>query len=133
MTTQKYRTHQGRTLDMGALILQNEKTRAVGNMGVNARGDRLDADNRPIDSRPNQVTRQYRRQITNVTDSPVRTTAPTTPAAPVAENTVLRTAPPPVEIATQPEAAKSAPEPTSIPPGGLAAAIARARSTGTQS
>ena len=128
MTTQKYRTHQGRMLDMGALILKNEKIRAVGNMGVNARGDRVDADNRPIDSRPNQVTRQYRRQVTNVSDSPLRTSSAepkATQPMPVPES--LLTAPPPVDpIMETPAPAQTPPAPA----GGLAAAIARARQGG---
>lgn len=82
MTTSKYRTHQGRTLDIGALVLKNERVRAVGNMGVNARGDRIDADDRPIDTRNQQINRRYRRQTTNVVDevpqpqsSPIRNAA----------------------------------------------------------
>lgn len=39
MTT--YRTAQGKQLDFEALRLQNEEVRAVGNMNVNARGDKL--------------------------------------------------------------------------------------------
>lgn len=112
MTQQKYRTHQGRVLDIGALILKNENTRAVGNMGVNARGDRIDADNRPIDSRVQQVNRQYRRQVTNVIDEPVARRR----AAPVAE---------PAPAAAEPEP-QQAEAPADTPAGGLAAAIARA-------
>jgi hypothetical protein len=36
-----YRTMQGKEIDMGKLINQNEMTIAVGNMRVNARGDKL--------------------------------------------------------------------------------------------
>ena len=113
MTQQKYRTHQGRILDIGALILKNENTRAVGNMGVNARGDRIDADNRPIDSRVQQVNRQYRRQVTNVRDeSVVRKPAPVQATAPVA-----------TPAPTVPDVD---PADDTVPQGGLAAAIARA-------
>ena len=38
---QVYRTMQGKEIDMGKLINQNEMTIAVGNMRVNARGDKL--------------------------------------------------------------------------------------------
>ena len=62
MTTKQYRTAMGKTVDMGALSLQNEKTRAVGNMAVNARGDRLDGTNRIIDQKNKQVNRQYKKQ-----------------------------------------------------------------------
>ena len=38
---QVYRTAKGRELDMTKLISQNELTLAVGNMSVNARGDKI--------------------------------------------------------------------------------------------
>jgi hypothetical protein len=64
MTQKTYRTAQGKTVDMGRLVLQNEKTRAVGNMKVNARGDAVDDMNRPISSKTQQVNRQYNNQTT---------------------------------------------------------------------
>lgn len=65
MTQKVYKTAQGKTLDMGKLMLQNEKTRAVGNMKVNARGDEVDDMNNVIRSKPEQVNKQYNRQVTN--------------------------------------------------------------------
>jgi glycine cleavage system H lipoate-binding protein len=65
MTQKTYKTAQGKTLDMGKLLLQNEKTRAVGNMKVNARGDEVDDMNNVIRSKPEQVNKQYNRQVTN--------------------------------------------------------------------
>jgi len=65
MTQKTYKTAQGKTLDMGKLMLQNEKTRAVGNMKVNARGDEVDDMNNVIRSKPEQVNKQYNRQVTN--------------------------------------------------------------------
>ena len=47
---------------MGALRLQNEKVRAVGNMKVNARGDVIDDSNRVIATKPEQVNKQYKKQ-----------------------------------------------------------------------
>ena len=47
---------------MGALVLRNEHTRAVGNQKVNARGDVLDGTNRIIDKKTQQAQRQYKRQ-----------------------------------------------------------------------
>ena len=38
---QVYRTAKGREIDMTKLISQNELTLAVGNMSVNARGDKI--------------------------------------------------------------------------------------------
>jgi hypothetical protein len=79
MTKKVYRSAQGKTVDMGALLLQNEAVRAVGNMGVNARGDTIDSRNRVIDSKNKQVQRQNRRQTsvtrTQVPDNNVNTVA----------------------------------------------------------
>jgi hypothetical protein len=63
MTRKVYKSAMGKTVDMGALILQNEQVRAVGNMGVNAAGDLVDSTNRVIDTRNRQVQRQYKKQI----------------------------------------------------------------------
>jgi glycine cleavage system H lipoate-binding protein len=65
MTQKVYKTAQGKTVDMGSLMLQNEQVRAVGNMKVNARGDALDDKNQVISTKPEQVNKHYNRQITN--------------------------------------------------------------------
>jgi len=65
MTKQVYRTAQGQNIDMGALRLQNEHVRAVGNMKVNARGDLLDDAGRVIATKPEQVNTQYNKQVQN--------------------------------------------------------------------
>ena len=39
MTQRIYKTAQGKAVDLGAIMLKNENTLAVGNMSVNARGD----------------------------------------------------------------------------------------------
>lgn len=65
MTKSVYRTAQGKTIDMGKLLLQNETVKAVGNMGVNARGDLVDHQNQVIASKPQQVNRQYDRAVQN--------------------------------------------------------------------
>lgn len=82
MTQKTYRTAQGKIVDLGALQLKNENVRAVGNMNVNARGDLLDSNNRPIESRNNQVTRQYKKQVTNTNSDTVHSSraAATKPA-----------------------------------------------------
>ena len=72
MTKKVYRTAQGKTVDLGAIQLQNENVRAVGNMGVNARGDKVNAQNKAIDSRNQSVNRHYKKQTrTNVSDDVV--------------------------------------------------------------
>jgi hypothetical protein len=70
MTQKIYRTAKGRTVDFGSLRLQNEKVRAVGNMGVNSRGDRIDTNGNVIDSVNEQLQRRMQRQ-SNVSDGPV--------------------------------------------------------------
>jgi len=122
MTRRTYRTAQGKIVDLGALQLKNENIRAVGNMSVNSRGDLLDSHNRPIDSRNQQVAKQYRKQVTNVQDDAVisgkkqPSAMDDIVAAPVEkQKTQATTAQSPVT----PEAEDSS--------GGLAAAIARAR------
>ena len=118
MTKKVYKTARGKTIDMGALILQNEHVRAVGNMNVNARGDVLDSADRVIDTKNSQIRRQQERQTRASTAS--RTVHTSTRQAkestqktlPQVKETVLDT-PPPVEAATS----------------GLAAAMARSRKT----
>jgi hypothetical protein len=71
MMSKTYKTAQGKLIDMQALRLQNEQVRAVGNMGVNARGDRLDSQNRVIERKVDKSGKRYESQIGNVTDEPV--------------------------------------------------------------
>ena len=73
MVKRVYRSSQGKSVDLGALLLQNETVRAVGNMGVNARGDRINNQNGVVDSRVQQVTRQYNKQIGPQDDIPQAT------------------------------------------------------------
>lgn len=113
MTRKIYRTAQGKMVDLGKLQLQNENTRAVGNMGVNARGDKVDSLNRPIDRRPAQVQRQYNRQTTTAQSAPKKIVGSPAPAV----------VPPPPEDFQDDFVKEDAPAPVS----GLAAAIAKAR------
>lgn len=63
----------GRVVDLGALMLENENTRAVGNMNVNARGDILDGADRVVETRNKQVQKHYQRQVVTNTASVVPT------------------------------------------------------------
>jgi len=119
MTRKIYRTAQGKIVDLGALQLQNEHVRAVGNMNVNARGDMIDSQNKPIATRNKQVARQYQKQISNVQDTPVYASRRHVPA----ENAVVADNVQHTPVETQPGT-----ESTADPVGGLAGAIARARS-----
>lgn len=57
--TGKYRTAQGRTLDMTALAAKNERARAVGNMKVNARGDTIDSEGKVVVPVTEKVATSY--------------------------------------------------------------------------
>jgi hypothetical protein len=121
MTRKVYKTAMGKPVDMGALQLQNENVRAVGNMGVNARGDVVDSGNKVIDQKNRQVQRQYRRS-TNVSTQHVETS-----------NVAVRKARQETEIQEISDITSQTPSMTevvdvSLPTGGLAAAIAKARS-----
>lgn len=126
MTQKVYRTAQGKIVDLGALMLQNEDTRAVGNMKVNARGDLVDGWNRPIDKRTHQVQKQYERQVTNVRDEPVLASQPGPVSEPTMTQAVKARSP---AVETKPLAVDAAPavQDSQDGSGGLAAAIARAR------
>ena len=151
MTKQVYQTAQGQSIDLGAIVLKNEHVRAVGNMNVNARGDRIDNDNRVVDERSQQVQRQTERTtvpVNNVAATPVHTSnshakrnreqalaqamlnkqnqeetvAPAEPD-PVVEDPVVDA---PVETATPAEPHTTVIDDTSGT-GGLASAIARTK------
>lgn len=127
MTSRTYKTAQGKTVDLGQLILQNENVRAVGNMNVNARGDRLDSSNKVIDSKNQQVQRQHQRQIaTNVSDQTVHTS---NVHARRAKKDLQEIAISPVEDTTPIDTTPVDPALIDTAPtgGGLAAAIARSR------
>jgi hypothetical protein len=126
MTVKQYRTAMGKTVDMGAIMLQNETTRAVGNMNVNARGDRVDAKNKIIDKKSNQVNRQYKKQ-TGLGQLPATTSNAALKRAQVEETMPVDEldtfADLPAEVEVEVEAASDLPELQ----GGLAAAIAKAK------
>ena len=76
MTQKVYRTAQGKIVDLGAMMVQNETTRAVGNMNVNARGDVIDNQGRVLATRGEQVNRSLKQQ-TNANSGPVSSSNPT--------------------------------------------------------
>jgi len=120
----------GKPVDMGALFLQNEHTRAVGNMNINARGDMLDSSNRVVETKNRQAQRKYRKQ-TNVTSGPVvnntisaRQEASMTPVVDPTD-TFEELLEHDSDFVTPSAPAETTP--SSTPRGGLAAAIARSR------
>jgi hypothetical protein len=53
------RSAMGKAVDMSAIVTQNEKVRAVGNMGVNARGDVIDSYGRVVQQNTKRVKDSY--------------------------------------------------------------------------
>ena len=74
MTKKIYRSAQGKLVDLGALEAQHQHVRAVGNMNVNARGDKLDADGNVISTRAQQVNRSLNRSV-NTAAGPIPTSS----------------------------------------------------------
>jgi hypothetical protein len=78
-----YRTAQGRPLDMASLAAKNEKTRAVGNMNVNARGDTIDSHGKVVTPVTRKVGNRYNNSVANPESnrarSPVRQPSDATP------------------------------------------------------
>lgn len=60
-----YKSAMGKTVDMAALAARNERTRAVGNMKVNARGDSIDSQGRIIKPVTAKVNDQYSNTVGN--------------------------------------------------------------------
>jgi len=119
MTRKQYRTAMGKVVDMGALMLQNEGVRAVGNMHVNAKGDKLNSANKVIDKKNQQIKRQNKKQ-SNVSGKPQ-----------VAKETKTQVAEMPVDpmdtFTDLPDDNEAVKEEAPALQGGLAAAIAKAK------
>jgi len=129
MTRKIYKSAMGKSVDLGALLLQNEQVRAVGNMGVNAAGDLVDSTNKVIDQRNRVVQRTYHRQ-TNVSARTVATSnldarKRQTKADPA--ETLQQQQEPAVEITSTVVDAPVVNQDVAPASGGLAAAIARSR------
>ena len=74
-----YRSAQGKVVDMSALAAKNERTRAVGNMKVNARGDTIDSTGKIIIPVTQKVGEAYQKTVGNrsaQTKRPVKQSAP---------------------------------------------------------
>ena len=75
----------GKSVDMSALAAKNENTRAVGNMKVNARGDKIDSNGRVIQPVTERVTNKYSQTVGNKSAQPVRQQARPTPKPKIVE------------------------------------------------
>jgi hypothetical protein len=128
MSSKMYRTALGKQVDMGSLLLKNEDVRAVGNMGVNARGDVINKKNDSIIPKAKQVNQEYRKQIRNqIEDVPIGTNKVSE-----VDDIEIEGFDTPLEVqesieeSPQTESATNK-KPTKPKKGGLASAIAKAR------
>lgn len=74
-----YRTAQGKMVDMTALAARNQKTRAVGNMNVNARGDTIDSFGKVITPVTEKVSQKYGKTVGNRSAHAVKASSPNIP------------------------------------------------------
>ena len=72
-------TYRGVTLDMDSLRRENEKVPAMGNMGVNARGDKIKGT--LVTKTSDQIAREHHRVQTSIVRTGLKGPAPVSPAA----------------------------------------------------
>lgn len=129
MSSKIYRTALGKSVDMGALLLKNEDVRAVGNMGVNAKGDVINKKNDTVSSKAQQVNQVYRKQVRNqIVDVPPQTNT----ANESTDDGEIEGFDKPLEVQTTKKEIVEEPvneesKTTTSKKGGLASAIAKAR------
>ena len=71
MARRKYRSAQGKMVDMNALIANNETVQSIGNMAVNARGDEILSDGTIIKTRE-ELMKEYHNLSTMIPeDGPI--------------------------------------------------------------
>ena len=71
MAKRKYRSAQGKMVDMNALIANNETVTSIGNMAVNARGDEILSDGTIIKTRE-EIMKEYHNLSTMIPeDGPI--------------------------------------------------------------
>jgi len=129
MTKKIYRSSMGKTVDIGALMLQNESVRAVGNMGVNARGDTLNSNNRVIDQKARQIQRQTRKttNVSNIPTATSNTAVKQQTRSPELVEDSFTDLPEDNDVVVNEQAVASTSAPAEEFSGGLAAAIAKAK------
>jgi hypothetical protein len=61
----QYRSARGKVVDMAAMVSRNERTPAVGNMKVNARGDTIDSQGNIITPVSKKASDAYQKTVGN--------------------------------------------------------------------
>jgi hypothetical protein len=116
MTKRVYKTAQGNVIDMGALILQNENVRAVGNMKINARGDKINVHGNTTVSRSEQVNKNLKKLRSNTKSEPILSSQPKPQAQPKSQ-----------ESLPQKQSTSSTVSQNQTPQSGIAAAVEKAK------
>jgi len=62
-----YKSAKGKPVDMATMVTKHEKTRAVGNMHVNARGDVIDPHNKIVRGSTTRISNNYNKTVTTNT------------------------------------------------------------------
>lgn len=75
-------SYRGATIDMEALSRENEKTVALGNMGVNARGDKLGKGG-IVTKTADQIARENHRTQSAIINTGLKGAVPANPAMPI--------------------------------------------------
>lgn len=75
----KHTTYRGVTIDMDSMRRENEKTPALGNMNVNAKGDRLGRGG-AITKTADQIARENHRVQTSIVNTGLKGPVPDSPA-----------------------------------------------------
>ena len=89
------RTSRGKLIDMGALAQKHEETRAVGNVPMNARGDRLDKDGNVV------ATVQSVSRVQHDTQQPKEAIPLSNPVAPSNKKSKAKKEPEPVIMSSE--------------------------------
>lgn len=137
MAQRKYRTAQGKMVDFGAMLTNNELVPALGNMNVNARGDEILSDGTITKTRE-QVMREYYKMNTTVpTEAPIPESNNAQVDSESSKDDWADWEPAPKQQAEEPEkpagtnvaqmVAKRSQEQTSTPSGSLASSVAGAK------
>ena len=114
-----YRTMQGRMVDIEKLRAANESVMAVGNMGVNARGDVLGPGGAVVTPKETIINKYYEQPKGRVDDTPTRGKVMPAPKAPPPKQPVQKMTPvtsrPAPQKAVAPKAVESKPVETFKP------------------
>ena len=137
MAQKKYRTAQGKMVDFGAMLTNNELVPALGNMNVNARGDEILSDGTITKTRE-QVMREYYNMNTPVpTEAPIPESNNAQVDSEIPEDDWADWEPAQEPQSEEPQkpagtnvaqmVAERSPEQTSTPSGSLASSVAGAK------